>query len=50
MATINHLPNEVIEFILGLLAPYKDLKNSSLVCHRWNELVKSKSFFSPTKI
>lgn len=39
---INMLPDEMLEFILTYLPPYKDLENSSLVCKRWHEIVKSK--------
>ncbi|XP_063617473.1 F-box only protein 42-like [Cydia splendana] len=34
-STIEDLPDEVLEFILGLLPPYKDLKNCKTVCKRW---------------
>lgn len=33
--TIEDLPDEVLEFILGFLPPYKDLQNCMLVCKRW---------------
>lgn len=39
---LNELPDEIIEFILTYLPPYKDLEQCSLVCKRWNEIVKSK--------
>lgn len=39
---INMLPDEMLEFILTYLPPYKDLENCSLVCKRWQEIVKSK--------
>ncbi|ESO95769.1 hypothetical protein LOTGIDRAFT_116426 [Lottia gigantea] len=34
------LPEELVEYILGLISPYQDLKNASLVCKQWNRLVK----------
>lgn len=33
--TIEDLPDEVIEFILSFLPPYKDLQNCMNVCKRW---------------
>ncbi|KAI8428134.1 hypothetical protein MSG28_002392 [Choristoneura fumiferana] len=33
--TIEDLPDEVLEFILGFLPPYKDLQNCKTVCKRW---------------
>lgn len=33
---INNLPDEILEYILGLLRPYSDLKECMLVCKRWN--------------
>lgn len=45
MAEINDLPDEVIEFILSYLPPYKDLEECMIVCKRWTILVKS-LFFS----
>lgn len=39
---LNALPDEMLEFILTYLPPYKDLKNCSLVCKRWRSIVKSK--------
>ncbi|VVD00890.1 F-box only protein 42 [Leptidea sinapis] len=32
---IEDLPDEVLEFILGFLPPYKDLQNCKIVCRRW---------------
>ena len=32
--TIDRLPDEVLEHILGLVSPYSDLANCSLVCSR----------------
>lgn len=34
-STIEDLPDEVLEFILGFLPPYKDLQNCMIVCRRW---------------
>ncbi|KAG6457566.1 hypothetical protein O3G_MSEX010388 [Manduca sexta] len=34
-STIEDLPDEVLEFILGFLPPYKDLQNCMIVCKRW---------------
>ncbi|KPI94670.1 PREDICTED: F-box only protein 42 [Papilio xuthus] len=33
--TIEDLPDEVLEFILSFLPPYKDLQNCMTVCKRW---------------
>jgi F-box protein 42 len=41
-STVDDLPDEVLEYILSLVAPYKDLQECSLVCKRWNRSVKSK--------
>ncbi|XP_013102994.2 uncharacterized protein LOC106084079 [Stomoxys calcitrans] len=38
---VNMLPDEMLEFILSYLPPYKDLENCSLVCKRWNDIVKN---------
>uniref|UniRef100_A0A1B0C0K1 F-box domain-containing protein n=1 Tax=Glossina palpalis gambiensis TaxID=67801 RepID=A0A1B0C0K1_9MUSC len=38
---LNALPDEMLEFILTYLPPYKDLKNCSLVCKRWRSIVKN---------
>ncbi|GAB0097415.1 hypothetical protein DMENIID0001_130520 [Sergentomyia squamirostris] len=40
LKTINDLPNELLEFILDKLPPYRDLDNCELVCTRWVDLVK----------
>ncbi|XP_026756901.1 F-box only protein 42 [Galleria mellonella] len=34
-STIEDLPDEVLEFILSFLPPYKDLQNCMTVCKRW---------------
>lgn len=38
---INNLPDEIIEFIISLLPPYKDLKGCMLVCKRWYKNVQN---------
>ncbi|PNF33809.1 hypothetical protein B7P43_G10013 [Cryptotermes secundus] len=40
-STIDDLPDEVLEYILSLVAPYKDLQECSLVCKRWQRNVKN---------
>ncbi|XP_014256671.1 F-box only protein 42 [Cimex lectularius] len=40
-AHINHLPNEILEYIISLLLPYQDLEQCQLVCKRWQIVVKS---------
>lgn len=37
--SINDLPDEVIEFVLSFVPPYKDLHDCMLVCKRWRENV-----------
>uniref|UniRef100_A0A1B0CLQ5 Putative f-box only protein 42 n=1 Tax=Lutzomyia longipalpis TaxID=7200 RepID=A0A1B0CLQ5_LUTLO len=44
MATINDLPDEVLEFIINLLPPYKDVESCRLVCKRWADLGKNARF------
>ncbi|XP_028166772.1 F-box only protein 42 [Ostrinia furnacalis] len=34
-SSVEDLPDEVLEFILGFLPPYKDLQNCMTVCRRW---------------
>jgi len=34
--TIGTLPDEILEYIFGLISPYSDLENSAMVCVRWN--------------
>ncbi|KAL4712844.1 hypothetical protein ACJJTC_011914 [Scirpophaga incertulas] len=34
-SSVDDLPDEVLEFILGFLPPYKDLQNCMTVCKRW---------------
>lgn len=41
-STIEDLPDEVLEFILGFLPPYKDLQNCMTVCSRWYNCGQSK--------
>lgn len=36
------IPNEVLEFILGFLPPYRDLETCMSVCKRWNSCARSK--------
>lgn len=43
--TINDLPDEVLEFILGLIPPYKDIHDCMLVSKRWRSCVLSE--YSP---
>ncbi|KAJ9583375.1 hypothetical protein L9F63_022282 [Diploptera punctata] len=38
-STMDDLPDEVLEYILSLVAPYKDLQECSLVCKRWHQNV-----------
>lgn len=40
-SVIDDLPDEVLEYILSLVPPYKDLHNCSLVCKRWQRSVKN---------
>lgn len=42
MTTIDDLPDEVLEFIINLLPPYRDVEHCQLVCKRWADLVRSK--------
>lgn len=42
--SINDLPDEVIEFVLSFVPPYKDLHDCMLVCKRWRINVLSKFF------
>lgn len=44
MASINDLPDELLEFIFGYMPPYKDLESCALVCKRWTNIVRSKWF------
>lgn len=41
-SSLEDLPDEVLEFILGFLAPYKDLQNCMLVCKRLHACAQSK--------
>uniref|UniRef100_U5EVF4 Putative f-box only protein 42 n=1 Tax=Corethrella appendiculata TaxID=1370023 RepID=U5EVF4_9DIPT len=41
MININDFPNEILEFILSLLPPYKDLENTKFVCKRWQKLTNN---------
>lgn len=40
--SINDLPDEIIEFVLSFVPPYKDLHDCMLVCKRWRINVLSK--------
>uniref|UniRef100_T1JLR5 F-box domain-containing protein n=1 Tax=Strigamia maritima TaxID=126957 RepID=T1JLR5_STRMM len=37
---IENLPEEVFEYILSLLSPYRDLKNCMCVCRAWRKYIK----------
>ena len=39
---INDLPDEILEYILNKLSPYRDLKSSSQVCKRWQNITIGK--------
>lgn len=39
--TIDDIPDEVLEFILGILPPYNDLQNCMFVCKRWYNCAQS---------
>ncbi|XP_053684649.1 F-box only protein 42 [Sabethes cyaneus] len=41
MASINDLPNEILEFIFSLLPPYQDLEQCASVCKRWIALASN---------
>ncbi|XP_062562572.1 F-box only protein 42 [Armigeres subalbatus] len=41
MASINDLPNEILEFVFGLIPPYQDLEQCSAVCKRWASLARN---------
>ncbi|KAJ8319812.1 hypothetical protein KUTeg_001399 [Tegillarca granosa] len=36
---INDLPEEVLEYILSQLSPYRDLKCAMQVCYKWHRLI-----------
>ncbi|XP_069965040.1 uncharacterized protein Fbxo42 isoform X2 [Bactrocera oleae] len=38
---LDALPDEILEFILTYLPPYRDLESCRLVCKRWNSVVKN---------
>lgn len=42
MANIDDLPDDVLEFIIAHLRPYKDFESLKIVSSRWNNLIKSK--------
>ena len=37
---IDDLPDEVLEYMLSLLSPYRDFSSVMLVCHRWYNIMK----------
>lgn len=39
---IDDLPDEILEYILNLIPPYKDLQECMLVCKRWCRVARSK--------
>ncbi|XP_067628744.1 RING finger protein B [Eurosta solidaginis] len=39
--SLDALPDEILEFILTYLPPYRDLECCRLVCKRWNAVVKN---------
>ncbi|CAD7088361.1 unnamed protein product [Hermetia illucens] len=41
MVDINALPDEVLEFILSYLPPYRDLEKCEIVCKRWRAIVRN---------
>lgn len=43
-STVEDLPDEVLEFILGFLPPYKDLQNCMVVCKRWYNCAQSEFY------
>lgn len=43
--SINDLPDEVLEYVLSLIPPYKDLEDCMLVCKRWHRTAISKTDF-----
>ena len=42
--SITDLPEEVLEFILMKLSPYRDLKSASQVCSLWSKLVPGRVY------
>lgn len=48
--TTDDLPDEVIEYILGLVSPYRDFDNCKVVSKRWHRLCRSKLTFWNTRI
>ncbi|XP_017148496.1 F-box only protein 42 isoform X3 [Drosophila miranda] len=40
-ASLNVLPDEILEFIFTYLPPYGDLEHCSIVCKRWHGIVKN---------
>lgn len=42
---IDDLPDELLEYILSLIPPYKDLQECKFVCKRWYRATKSMHAF-----
>jgi len=42
---IDDLPDELLEYILSLIPPYKDLQECKVVCKRWYRATKSMHVF-----
>lgn len=41
LCKIDDLPDEILEYILGLIPPYKNLQECTLVSKRWYRATKS---------
>ena len=44
---VHRLPTEVLEYILGLVSPYRDLHSCKLVCKRWLDIVRGITYSHP---
>ena len=42
-ATIDCIPDEILEYILSLTSPYCDFKSALLVSKRWYSIIRSMS-------
>lgn len=42
-ATIDDLPDEILEYIFHLLPPYQDIRHCRAVSRKWNAVARSKS-------
>ena len=40
--SISNLPDEILEYILSQLTPYRDLVQCKLVCKRWHYIILGK--------